>query len=88
MENVIIISLAISLFYVFVKVIEMKFIDKEWKPAKQLIKDSLIVLGCSIAATTSYYFLEQNINEFFNVVTDSKIITPGATQIFTDEPNF
>lgn len=88
MENVIIISLAITLFYVFVKVIEMKFVDKEWKPVKQIVKDSLIVFACSIAATSSYYFLEPNINEFFNVVTDNKLVTSANTQIFTDEPNF
>ena len=88
MENVIIISLAITLLYVCVKVFEMKYINKEWKPMKLLVKDALVVLGCSVAATFSYTFLEPNIHEFFNVVTDSKIITPANTQIFTDDPNF
>lgn len=88
MENVLIISVLITFLYVCVKFIEMKFINKEWIPLKHLVRDSLILFSCSIATTYFYFYFEPNVNEFFNVVTDNKAITPLNTQIFTDEPGF
>ena len=88
MENVIITSLAITFLYVCVKIIEMKFIDKQWKPVKQIIKDAAVVLISSVVVTLSYNYLKPNINEFFSVVTDSKVVSATNTQVFTDEPNF
>lgn len=88
MENVIIISLLITFLYCCVKFVEMKFINKEWLPLKHLVRDSLILFSCSVVSTYFYFYLEPNVNEFFNVVTDNKLIAPTNTQIFTDDPGF
>jgi hypothetical protein len=66
----------------------MKFVDKEMKPLKVYVRDAIIVLMCSIASTFLYFNLDSNVTEFFNVVTDNKVVTPTNTQIFTDEPGF
>jgi len=66
----------------------MKFIDKEMKPLKMYVRDAIIVMICSLASTFLYFSLDSNVAEFFNVVTDNKVVTPTNTQIFTDEPGF
>ena len=88
MEKVFIIAILITCLFCFAKFIEMKFVDKEMKPLKVYVRDAIIVLMCSIASTFLYFNLDSNVTEFFNVVTDNKVVTPMNTQIFTDEPGF
>jgi len=88
MEKIFIISLLITIFFVAIKFIEMKFIDKELKPLKLLVRDSLIVMICSIVATFIFFNMDYGLSEFFNVVTETKTINPSTTQIFTDDPGF
>ena len=88
MENVIIISLAIALFYVFVKVIEMKFIDKEWKPLRIIIRDAIIVFSSAFVASYGYSYINGSFSDFLNIVTENKVLNTDSTQIFTDVPAF
>jgi hypothetical protein len=88
MEKVFIISIFVTLLFCVVKFLEMKFVDKEIKPLKYVVRDSLIVLLCTSVATTVVFNMNNSISEFFNVVTDSKTINPSSTEIFTDAPGF
>jgi hypothetical protein len=76
MENIFIIAIIISIIFLIFKFIEMRFIEKENKPLKYLIRDTLIVY-CSVIS--GYFILEQ-----LNPVIVSEIITP----VFTDNPGF
>ena len=66
----------------------MKFIDKELKPLKLLVRDSLIVMISSVVSTFLFFNMDYSLSEFFNVVTETKTINPSTTPIFTDEPGF
>lgn len=66
----------------------MKFIDKELKPLKIIMRDAIIVMSCSIISTYIYFNIDKNITEFFNVITNTKIIDSTAPQVFTDQPGF
>ena len=88
MEQVFIISICITVLFCAVKILEMKFIDKEFKPMKYLMRDAIIVLASSAIVTYSVLNMNSTIKSFFNVVTASKTITPAATQVFTDAPGF
>lgn len=88
MEKLFGISILITILFCLVKFIEMKYIQKEWKPLKYLVRDAFIVFICSIISLFVYLQLNGTIHDFFNVVTESKVLNPSATQVFTDEPGF
>lgn len=77
MENIFTISAIISSAFFIVKFIEMRFIEKESKPLKILIKDTLLVYFSVIISN----FIINQINPLVNSVQK---ITP----VFTDNPGF
>lgn len=77
MENIFIIATIISITFFIVKFIEMRFIQKESKPLKFLIRDALLVYFSVIISN----FV---INQINPVVNSVQKITP----VFTDNPGF
>lgn len=88
MEKIFIISTIITFLFCLVKFIEMKYLDKELKPLKFLVRDAVIVFVCSLAAALFVFNMDGSITDFFNVLTDTKTLNTATTQIFTDEPGF
>lgn len=88
MEKVFILSIVVTCLFVIIKILEMKFIDKEWKPLKVIIRDAAVVLVSSIVGSFLYFHMDGSVMDFLNVVTDNKSFNMSATQIFTDEPGF
>jgi hypothetical protein len=66
----------------------MKYLDKDFKPLKILVRDSIYVLISSFVATFFYYQMDGKITDFLNVLTETKTLNTGTTEIFTDEPGF
>ena len=77
MENIFIIAAIISITFLIVKFIEMRFVEKENKPFKFLIRDALLVYFSVIMSN----FV---INQINPVVNNVQKITP----VFTDNPGF
>jgi hypothetical protein len=77
MDNIFVISAVVSIIFFVAKFVEMRFIEKENKPLKLLIRDSLIVY---ISVVSGYYILEQL----------KPVIQNGgnAPIVFTDNPQF
>ena len=88
MEKVFILSIIVTCIFVIVKVLEMKYVDKEWKPLKTIIRDAVIILVSSIVGSFLYFHMDGSFTDFLNVVTDNKSFNMSATQIFTDAPGF
>lgn len=88
MEKIFIISTIITFLFCLVKFIEMKYLDKEFKPLKFLVRDAVMVFVCSLAASLFVFNMDGSITDFFNVLTDTKTLNTATTQIFTDEPGF
>jgi len=80
MENIFIIASLISFFYLIVKFIEMRFIEKDNKPLKVLIKDTLVVYLCVLLGN----FIVEQINPSLL----GEEVTNTVTQVFTDNPGF
>ena len=79
MNNQVITSLIISLLYLIIKFIEMRFILKENKPLKQLFIDSLIVF---ISSMISLILLDQfNLNELIGNIKP-------LPNVFVNNPDF
>ena len=94
-NNILIIPIITSCLFCISKYLEMKYIDKDIKPLKTLIRDTLIVFITSLTATYFFFHMNGFIEELMNVITDNKtlsgsIFTGGndSAQIFTEPPNF
>ena len=88
MESVFLAAFLITFLFCIIKVIEMKYFEKKWKPLKVIIRDAVIVYGCSIVSLFVFFYTKGSITDFLNVVTDNKTLNVATTQIFTDEPGF
>ena len=90
LDKVILISSLVTLLFCFCKFIEMKFIEKEMKPVKFIIRDAAYVFASSLIGVFCFLNMNTSIKDFMNVITDNKSIdvTSGTTQIFTGAPEF
>jgi hypothetical protein len=88
MEKVFTVAVLVTFLFCLAKFVEMKFVEKELKPLKVVVRDALIVFFCAVAGSFVYFHLDGNIADFLNIVTDTKTLNTSATQIFTDEPGF
>jgi len=77
MENMFVIAGIISVIFFIVKFLEMRFLDKESKSLKLLVRDSLLVYFSVICG----YFILEQIKPVTNIVG-------GTTPVFTDNPEF
>jgi O-antigen/teichoic acid export membrane protein len=77
MESIFVISAVISILFFIAKFIEMRFIEKENKPMKYLIRDSLWVYISSVLS----FFLLQQLNPILHSSAEN-------TPVFTDNPEF
>lgn len=79
MTSIFIIAAVISIVFLVAKFLEMRFIEKESKPLKFLIRDALIVYFSVIVAN----FVTEQVNPVMNGGSSSKV-----TPVFTDNPSF
>ena len=79
MDNIFIIAAIISTIFIIAKFIEMRFIEKESKPLKLLIRDSLLVYFSIILGN---FILEQTKPM---LQLDEQI---SKTPVFTNPPDF
>jgi hypothetical protein len=79
MNSVFINAAIIALVYFLAKFLEMRHVEKESKPLKYLVKDSLIVYFCVIAGDFILNQIQSNV-----MSGGSQNFTPA----FTDNPNF
>jgi hypothetical protein len=80
MDNIFIIAAVISVIFLISKFIEMRFIDKESKPLKILIRDALLVY---FSVVFGNFVIDQ-----VNPIMKNTIIGNATTPVFTDNPGF
>jgi hypothetical protein len=90
MEQVFIIAIATVLLFTVVKIVETKYLDKngEKKPLKLIVRDVVIVFASSLVSSFAYFTFQNQIRDFFNIVTETPTLNTATTQIFTDTPGF
>jgi hypothetical protein len=79
MDNIFLVAGIISVIFFIAKFLEMRYVDKEPKPLKFLIRDSLLVYVSVVLGSFIVEQLKPVINE-----TD----IPSAPLAFTDNPPF
>lgn len=85
MEKPILITIAIAVLFFFAKLVETKFIEKENKPLKFLIRDTLMVLICAFVPIMIFFQASGPVAEMLG---SSDFTASAPTQIFTDVPGF
>ena len=88
MEKTFVLAGVITIIFCVSKLLEMKYIDKEWKPIKYLVRDSLIVFISSFVGVFIYLQGQGTVSDFVNVITENKNIELKGTQVFTGDPEF
>jgi len=81
MQNIFVVAAVISVIFFIVKFIEMRFVDKESKPLKFLIRDSLLVY-------LSVIFGNFVIEQLKPVIQDGGEGAISNPAVFTDNPGF
>lgn len=79
--NTFVIAGIVSFVFFIVKFIEMRFVDKESKPLKFLIRDSLLVYFSVVIGL----FVVEQLKPVIQDGGNSSIINPA---VFTDNPGF
>ena len=77
-----------TLFYVILRFLEMKYIEKEWKPIRLLIRDVIIVFVSALASSYIFVNYHQSFSNFFNVITDTAMMDSSNMKVYTGEPGF
>ena len=88
MEKLLIFALVITTVFSVFKILEMKYLEKDMKPLKFVIRDAVIVFVSSFATLSINSMFGGNMQDFMNVITDTKTLDAVNTQVFTGEPGF
>ena len=88
MEQVFIIAIFTVIVFLLIKYAESKYLEKESKPLKLIVRDALVVFVASMTSAFVFFYFQVTIRDFFNVVTDTTTLHTATTQIFTDTPGF
>jgi hypothetical protein len=80
MENIFLAAAIISVIYFIAKFLEMRYVDKETKALKLLVRDSLLVY---ISVVAGYFILNQ-----LQPVIHETVTTNTTPLVFTDNPPF
>ena len=88
MENLFLFAVFTTILFILIKLVEMKYLDKEMKPLKVIVRDAVIVFASAFIAAYGFFFMKGSFSDFLNIVTENKTLNMEATQIFTDVPAF
>ena len=81
MDNIFIVAAIISVIFMISKFIEMRFVEKESKPLKELIRDAILVYFSVVFGN----FVIGQINPILSGGGSTK---SAVTPVFTDNPGF
>lgn len=91
MENIVLLTIAISMLFIAIKIAEMRFIDKEIKPLKNIVRDAFIVAGCAFVPIWGYFQFKDKMASWFGISPSSGgdgTVIMKTPEIFTDNPGF
>ena len=80
MDNIFVIAGIIAVIFFIVKFLEMRFVDKESKPLKFLVRDTLVVYVSVVAGNFIY--------EQVTPAREQTVATTSSPIAFTDNPPF
>ena len=88
MEKVLLLACVLTFAYGILKFVEMKFIERQMKPLKEIVRDLILVFVSSFSVFYIFIQYQSKVDDFFSVVTNTNILNPDTTQVFTGSPDF
>jgi hypothetical protein len=87
MEAIIALVFIATVLFILVKIIEMKYVQKEFKPLKELVRDAVYVAVCTGISSATVFTMHKSLGGFFGAITEQSTL-PQAAPVFTDNPGF
>ena len=87
MEAIVAIIIITTVLYILAKMIEMKYVHKEMRPLKELVRDAAIVAVSAGISTFAVFSMNKSMNGFFSAMTEQNNL-PAVASVFTDNPGF
>lgn len=89
MEKIFIVAMLITFIFGLGKFAEMRFVNEEMKPLKELARETIMVFVAALTGALIYFNMNIKIGDFMNTLTDTKVLpTSATTEIFTGNPEF
>jgi hypothetical protein len=88
MEKVLLFAICVTILFGIMKALEMKFIEKDMKPMKLIVRDLIIAFCSSFLSATIFLQYSSYLDDFISIITNTKMINTEKTKIFTDFPDF
>ena len=88
MDNTLLLAIVITVLFCASKFLESRYLHLDDKPIKEIVRDALVVFVCSLSGSFFIFNFKDYIGEFFNTITETKVLTTETTQVFTDAPGF
>ena len=86
----IVVPIIATILFCLARIGENYYTDKDNQYDTRIIfRDAILVFIVTLGSNYAYAFIHVYLENFVNVITDSKVIPIlGTTEIFTDAPNF
>ena len=89
MEKILLFAGCVTVLFVFLKTLELKFIEKDIKNnLKYAMRDTIMVFASSLASGFVFLQYQGQLDDFFSIITNSKTLNPNKTPVFTGVPDF
>lgn len=88
MEKVILFAILITVVFFVLKFLESKYLGKEERPLKYLLRDATIVFVASLGILFLAFNFDHHVQDFMSVLTGVSTTVPEKAAIFTGEPEF
>jgi len=89
MEKQILFASVITVLFFVLKYAESRYLEKDERPFKYLVRDATIVFLSSVGVLFTASYFDTHVQDFLVFLTGTgKTTTPEKAQIFTGEPEF
>lgn len=88
MEKVLLMTIVICVLFGIIKFLEMKYIEKNLKPLKEILRDLVMVFASSFVSIFIFFHYQNSIDDFVSVLTNTSHLKSDTTQVFTGVPDF
>lgn len=88
MEKALFLSVVVVVIFGVLKFLEMKYLDKQLKPLRDVVRDLVMVFVSTFVSALAYIQYQNKFDDFLSVITNTNVMKPEQTQVFTGLPDF
>ena len=88
MEKALFLSVVVVVIFGVLKFLEMKYLDEQLKPLRDVVRDLVMVFVSTFVSALAYIQYQNKFDDFLSVITNTNVMKPEQTQVFTGLPDF